>query len=452
MSTSKNRNAFTLVELLTAVVVVSILAAMVVSALSAAAGTARKARAEKQVQVIHELIATRMEEFITRRVSAPVCANLPPLPFQGVTLDGAESNRSRLLELRHLLRTELPDRISDLAVAGPPHIRRVWTRTVDMDLDGKNDPWRSMDSILNPPSTPLPTGYTKYRNLVARLTGVTSGNPLATWSTKFEGSECLYLILATSQVGGRNGLELIPQSQIGDLDGDNVPEILDPWGNPMIWIRWPVGYWLTYGNRVEWLRDTNTGFASRRLSNMQSVIDRLGKDQFDILQSDWRNFREVRSRPPDVDSWTNLYGTFNIQPLVASAGPDGQFDMMLRSSGAATDPGPTWSYGTAVTYALTKYPVSGLSTSSTTVPATTYGSIPSAPAPEYDNPNYYIDPYLAWKESNDSDLIGHSVNYATTADPFSVGNTAGLPGAYYDANGDRVDDSVDNIFSLGAIQ
>ena len=48
--------------------------------------------------------------------------------------------------------------------------------------------------------------------------------------------------MATSFVGGSPALEAIPSSNIGDTDNDGLREILDGWGNPLGFIRWPVGY------------------------------------------------------------------------------------------------------------------------------------------------------------------------------------------------------------------
>ena len=56
-----------------------------------------------------------------------------------------------------------------------------------------------------------------------------------------QGAECLYLIMATSYVGSGPAIDVIPAANIDDTDGDGLLEILDGWGQPLEFIRWPVG-------------------------------------------------------------------------------------------------------------------------------------------------------------------------------------------------------------------
>lgn len=410
-------NAFTLVELMAALVVISILAAMVTAALSAAAGSARLSRAKVQTLAIHQLLASKMEEYVTRRMPDPG-SSAPAI--SGFQLQSPEANRTRLILLRQAMRFELPDRKSDLLLPAVTFQRA----------------WHSSDITNNPPPDPVlqspfslgpPPAYTKYINLIHSLVkGSSTAASFASWTEQYEGSETLYLIMATSQIGGRSALQMIPSDQIRDTDFDGVPEVLDTWDRPMVWVRWPVGYWLTYANRGDWpaavragLSATDREIAIRTM--MQTNMDRMGSDQFDILETDWRNIDSL----PGND-------TFNIQPLVISAGADGEFDMMLRSSDSSS---ADWYYGDPINYGGMEWGYG-----SGTESVSTYGVIPTVDIP-YQRPYFFIDPYAARY---------HSVDYPTALTPFAFGNTAGLPGAYYDANDNGDDDSTDNVFSVSA--
>ena len=50
------------------------------------------------------------------------------------------------------------------------------------------------------------------------------------------------MILANMQDGDTSGLEFLGESEIGDIDGDGMREVLDGWGNPIAFLRWAPGY------------------------------------------------------------------------------------------------------------------------------------------------------------------------------------------------------------------
>jgi hypothetical protein len=123
--------------------------------------------------------------------------------------------RARTNALRETARFELPDRISDVAAANYPSSTGAPVRVA---LAGGSAP-------------ALQSGYRRALN-------VTDG----TWTAKFQGAECLSVILAATYKGDENGLSVFQPSEIGDKDGDGRFEILDPWGNPIEFIRWAPGF------------------------------------------------------------------------------------------------------------------------------------------------------------------------------------------------------------------
>ncbi len=162
------------------------------------------------------------------------------------------------------MRMELPDRITD--VTDPPRVLQ--------------------DPVTQKPMRPaLSRAYLRRANKT-------------NWTVQYQQSECLYLILSQMREGDFSALEFISENELGDLDGDGMPEILDAWGEPIRWMRWAPGF----------------------LSPLQDPINRKGIDDFDPAQVD--------SRYGDSDPTNDPYA---LRPLIISAGPDREFDIVFSS-------------------------------------------------------------------------------------------------------------------------
>jgi hypothetical protein len=236
------RRSFTLVELLITMSVVTILAITIVTAMAGALEHARVERARAQVTKINELLVRRWEEYRTR----PVRIIIPP------GSSGIAAARMRLNALRETMRMEMPDRISDL-------------RT--------------------PPASgiPVPSLAQAYLRRAPASWQTTDPNAI-----KNQSAECLYLILALMREGDGTALDNFKPSEIGDVDGDGMFEVLDPWGQPIHFLRWAP--------------------------NLQSPLQILNKnspnfvpDPFDPFRAGWAN--------PNMPN-PALY------PFVFSGGPD----------------------------------------------------------------------------------------------------------------------------------
>ena len=267
---------FTLPELLVVIAIISILATAMMAGMASVTQTAKEDRTRTQIAKIHVLLMEKWESFQTRRM--PVNSGL----------SAVLSAELRLAMVRELIRLEFPDRITDLEAVH--------------------------NSLYRMPPTSL---YKSYRRKVATLWGddwdsverrdqrIAEGAP-QNWTYEHQGAECLYLILSRLVVGDASALEMFNESEIGDLDGDGMREILDAWGTPVRLLRYP------------------TGFAGSPLS-----LDPQ-PDPFDPMRVD--------SRHADNDATNNPY---YILPLVVSAGPDGVFDLAFD----LTSPVSYWNAG-----------------------------------------------------------------------------------------------------------
>lgn len=264
------RPGFSLVELMIVVLIIAILATLVIGGYTSSMQLGKVARTRAQMAKIDSLLAPIWESYRTRRVSA---AELRAAPYNITSSsDPKEIAAARLAILREQQRFELPDRLTDLAAA------------------------RMRDRKTLPPRMQL---YLSFAQQVAPQWIQPPPNPaMIALTRKHQGAECLYVILANIQDNDTNGLEFFRESEIGDTDGDGMPEILDGWGKPIEFLRWAPGF----------------------ESDKQQINDTVwigeNPDPFDPLGVD------TESGGLNAGS-----ETYFLYPLVFSAGPDGKYNI-----------------------------------------------------------------------------------------------------------------------------
>jgi prepilin-type N-terminal cleavage/methylation domain-containing protein len=297
---TQRRRGFTLVELLMVIALIAMLSSMLLVSLYAAAQSAKVRRTEQQIARIHSLLMTRWQAFQSRAIPFNTMAELNNL---GLSKNAKSRARLRLRAIRELMRLEFPERRTDVA----------------------RDVGAPVTPGLRLPARP-PALWKSYDRRVARLRNDTdwhlvdpfvdaSGNAL-TWTPQHQGAECLYMILASIREGDRNGLDFFTEDEIGDVDDDKMPEILDGWGKPIEFLRWAPG------------------FVGRGISDLQTGDSVPGVDGD---SGDGGNILD----PLKVDAlWTDEVGDndpFTLVPLIFSAGPDMQYGIVTEtpaSSGA----------------------------------------------------------------------------------------------------------------------
>lgn len=268
--------AFTLVELLVSITVVIILASIVLYGMSGMQDLAKIQRTKSQLAKIHELLAEHWEGYEVRRVT--------------VAIDDP-TGIWRLTALRELMRYELPDRQSD----------------IESDVLGL-----ASNPLTTPPpiGQPVPALVRTYYNFIQNHANAPN------WGALHQGAECLYMIIAQMEVDDMSALEMFSDSDIGDVDNDGMPEILDGWGNPIRFLRWPAAFPSPLHPM-----DTDPGTPGIQpqdsdLSTPDVQVASDFQDPFDLANAHWQY---------NMDNGTALPPTFRIVPLVVSAGPDGEF-------------------------------------------------------------------------------------------------------------------------------
>jgi prepilin-type N-terminal cleavage/methylation domain-containing protein len=201
---------FTLIELVVVLFIVSILASLSLAGLAGARQRAKIDKTKTTIRKIHELVVPHYESYVRRRV--PV----------------ASGPADRLVRMRQLVMFEMPDSWSDVPVGRFPNARLLRsTQDDDSIVDSGAVPGHAWNGVTQ--------GYGAYYDALRLRNGNES------FRKDFPSSECLYMIVSRG-LGEPDVMEQFRSDEIGDADGDGAPEFIDGWGEPIAFIRWPVGF------------------------------------------------------------------------------------------------------------------------------------------------------------------------------------------------------------------
>ena len=352
---SRLATGFTLVELLVVITIMGILAGVLALALASAMSDAKANRAKTELATVGTVIQGRMSEISLAPINfvygpggsigVPFGGGVPPLSSTALTgwdaFAAEERARAIMLARRDVARMALPECQADLLYPPATIQFRSWNNAVQKlrDLNGNNAPvsfvtnavqvkppsqWNQMRSLVgllsaeeldaqygaaNPATRPeddaiaIATNDATFNTLVrTRIDGT-----LMTWTRQHESAECLYLILATTNLHNGKAIDNIPSDRIRDTDGDGIPEILDPWEKPYAFIREPIGL---RSPAIKNFRPSGANVAE------QFPVD---PDPMDFLVSD------VRYEASVVSSEWPIY----LPPVVISSGRDKAFGIRL---------------------------------------------------------------------------------------------------------------------------
>lgn len=415
-----NRNAFTLVELLVAIVISGIISSMVAVALSGASRQAQETRARTFIEKLNLSMLRVYENEARRRLGS----------LQGRPASGEALGQSQLIYKREWLRAVLPNNRADLTVragvAGPtqiPFIERtaagtfVSNPTADFTINAMTDRYRQRvyRSVSLPATAPANSP----------MTAAEWNDALTRWTPQFESAECLYLIFSANTLNGRPLTEQLRTRDVTDQDEDGMPEIVDPWGVPVLWMRWPVGFYL----KNRWVPDESVAAQWPTVGELRSVVGKLGEDPMDVLRGDPRQADAATAFTgladnyqinPAVDDNSVFIDkqTFFVQPLIISAGSDGEFDLFTNVGTGRETTGDDY----------IRFSDHGFA-----------ANVPFAGTVSYGTVAFFPDPFSSLQ----------------IVDPGGAAVSGVRPlierlGAVTDVDGDRTDDSADNVYpSLG---
>lgn len=272
------RRAFTLIELLITITILSVMVAMVLFAGAGVLGATRVSKTKATITKINQQIMEQWEDFASRRI--PSAAALQGSPAV------RSSPSSRVWAIREMMRMDMPQRYAEIK-ADPQVLGKVTT----------------LNRI--------------YRQFLTSIGSDIEALDFETFMKKhgqFETAECLWMVVTFGMTDEEGGTKQFRQDEVGDKDGDRIPEFHDAWGNPIRFLRTAPGFANDWDNVVG--ADPLNGAGS-------DLIKLALADPIDLLKLEAKGlFFDNRLVPQPYPSSGAKRATFALTPLVYSPGPD----------------------------------------------------------------------------------------------------------------------------------
>lgn len=281
--------AFTLVELLVTLVIVSILASLTLAGLAGARNRSKIGKTASTIRKINDLIQPLYDAYTDRRVDVsdlvsdrPTNTDCPGCYAGSNPIAVKAAAWRNLYAKRQLMAYELPDSLLEMRTE----------RELDLSV---------------PPDLPIRVRNSASVRRMARTFTVGTGTSQAAQDSRRQAlantmgsAESLLLtILANAHQGDE--MELFRENELGDTDGDGLREFLDGWQRPIFFIRWPSGF---------------ASYSAAMNPESQPLASLM------------------TARPDPLDPYrVDANGGFGLVPLIYSAGPDGSTDTGTQANG-----------------------------------------------------------------------------------------------------------------------
>jgi type II secretory pathway pseudopilin PulG len=306
------------VELLTVVVIISLLAGMSMLALTSTMTAAKESKTRGTIAKLDAAILDIYESYQERFDSILDQSNYSS--FTG-TLTNQQLGKLKLHLMYDLMRLEMPsywNEISTLVGSPPTVIPPIPITSADL---GNATSYSFV--LLNTP--PVCNYYISEAVRIKAVGGSFNNGP----------AEMLFLIIANLNP---EALENFQGSEIGDTNNNGAREFLDAWGNPIYFLRFAPGF-TGSDLQPDIVRLANLSLVTGMYPGNTTLWTPLPTSAWDTTTDLGNAYAQAISQSSDpFDSNDEVRQSWFLYPLIISAGADGLFDLDLgrRTNFSAT--------------------------------------------------------------------------------------------------------------------
>lgn len=213
--------AFTLIELMVTLVIISILSSLMLAGLAVARTSAKAAKTSSTIRKISELILPYYERYETRRPRMPSTADLSRV----------QASDLRRTALRRLMTMELPERSLDIIDVLSPESSPVGNIAVF--------PTKVLSDV-----SPVTRRYLSLMTKAMRDVGYVDADYKVKAGVKdpVSSADLLHMIVMRGPVADTDIILHFRTDEVLDTNGNGLPEFVDGWGRPIYFKRWAIGF------------------------------------------------------------------------------------------------------------------------------------------------------------------------------------------------------------------